>query len=185
MRLIEEKSLIKAEIIILIGVVFISIIYETAQAEIDDYNYKIIQKQNTKATLANQKLDYNEEIAAVKFDALYKVSTIKRLGSRTDYADDELYNIRRGYYNGSIDNNKLLELEHAYLHKMSDEATRQYNIANQDLKSFLEHKPICFSIFECENLVVKMRILQISSILIGLVMYLFILKSISARTNHV
>ena len=181
MRLIEEKILIIIEVILLIGISLSSIFYEISKSNIDNYNYELLKKQTIVVSLQNQQTQFRADISNIKFDIINKIDNIKRLGGRTDYADDEIYEIRKKFFNGSINQKELYDLEYEYLIRKDDETTRKFNIANQNWKSALENRPLCFWKFDCNNMLSILRILQTFFIILGLIGYIYLITLVSKR----
>ncbi len=171
----SEYLLIYIEIIISVLIGLISLVYELSNNAIENHKNEIIIKSvelsHIQNLVANSKFDINK----VQFDIVNKVTSNKELGDRPRYADDEIYNIRRAYFNGSIDQNKFNELEYDYQKRKVNEYSGRYNTKNEQLESLVSKEPYCWHI-RCNSLSSILNLVRILLTFSALGLFFYLLK---------
>ncbi len=180
MRLAEEKSLIFVEVVLLIAVIVSDVLYDYSQGKNAEYMNSILISSIEVNNWQNQRMDYMMQTHDIKFDILNQIKSTKKLGAATDYADDEIYNIRRSFFNGSSSLSEADKKEYDYLITKSDGATRKYNEVLQKRKTLLENPPTCWK-YACEEASAKIRDTRFILLVLALGLYIWIFKTISKR----
>ena len=171
----SEYLLVIIGIILFVVIALLSLVYELSNKEIDHHNTEITKQFVLLSTVQNRLANERNDLDDVQFQIVFNIPIIKELFNRVDYADDEIYNIRRAYYNSSINQSEFNSLEYDYHHRKANEYLKQFNIENEKSHSLANQQLSCWHV-RCDYLSSVSNWLRLVLFFIALGLYIFLFK---------
>lgn len=172
-----EKTLILIQIVLLIGVAFISLFTQIAQNEIDNRKFQIIGKQNeliglqNKAAISFQNKVQNQIAAWLGAKLLPKEQT-----SNSPILDDMYAKFNRG----EINSEEFKDFLVSHYNQEYVDTINRLNKEDNLLNELISNEPKCFS-FNCTELLGILFFFQMILILVSLGTYIFIFNKIGKK----
>jgi len=179
MRLTEEKSLIKTEVILLTFVVLTGIGVQICSNKIDSYSSELLKQFSLLNLTENERL--GQKVSSLRY--LFSVFANANVDVDFDEAygnpnlDEEYKHIIKEFESGKISKLEYFNKLSVKHNKTSYGLYKKYLTLNKEKELLLQERPIWYSI---RNI---FFVLQFGAIIFALAIYYFIFKSISSRTK--
>lgn len=189
MRLVEERTLIIIEIILLIGIGLMSIFIQIGNDKIDSYQTEIIHIDNSLSNHQIQKSYWNahklETMITLGFSEmdLIVLPIVNESLFQRDNIDEEYKQINKNYQEGKISFRDYSQQLTNYYNKKIRYHIDSYNDGVDYLNELIISGPKCLGEINCNKLVSILYIFEIIFIILSLFGYLYLIKKIHNRTK--